>query len=95
MNTSKTKALKLFRMNTYKKTGEGVSVAQALLPVFFLNFPAAIANTVGQTSVCPQRLRRAGASTSVRSKSPCVSRRRISLLRFPSISTSLGRVLAL
>ncbi len=31
--TSKTQHLKPFRMNTYKKTGEGVTVAQALLPV--------------------------------------------------------------
>jgi hypothetical protein len=36
-----------------------------------------------------------GAITSVRSKSSCVSRRRMSLVRVPSISTSLARVRAL
>src|SRR5579859_1770795 len=36
-----------------------------------------------------------GARTSVRSKSSCVSRRRMSFARVPSTSTSLGRVRAL
>src|SRR5690242_13433815 len=36
-----------------------------------------------------------GAITSVRNRSSCVSRRRISVIRLPSTSTSLGLVLAL
>jgi hypothetical protein len=42
-----------------------------------------------------ERRRRVGASGSVRSRSSCVSRRRMSLLRVPAIKTSLGRVRAL
>jgi len=41
MNISKTQDLKPFRMNTYKKRGEGDRVAQALLPVLFFAAPIA------------------------------------------------------
>src|SRR5579863_5376770 len=45
--------LKPFRMNTYKKKGRGLSSTGT--PACSL-FPAAIADTVGQTSVCPPQV---------------------------------------
>jgi|GEM_PF-6969542 hypothetical protein len=51
--------------------------------------------TLSWSPVTNHRSRFLGARTSVRSKSSCVSRRRMSFVRVPSISTSLGRVRAL
>lgn len=72
-----------FRINTYKMPrGRATRISAGHQP--------RVTNHVTN-----HRSRFLGARTSVRSKSSCVSLRRMSFVRAPSISTSLGRVRAL
>jgi len=72
-----------FKINTYKIPGEGYKN---------LGWSPATCHQSPVTNHVPRFL---SARTSVRSKSSCVSRRRMSFVRVPSISTSLARVRAL